>query len=212
MDTIKVLITEDHTLIREGLKRLFSLVPGIAIAGEATTGAEAMERLAQGGVDLLLLDLTLPGRCGEELVAHIHACHPSLPILILTMHNEVQIAQRALLAGARGYVTKDCDPTTLLGAVREVASGRRFLDPDIAQRMAFDASGIRDDIGHEILSARELQILRMLADGQGVNEIAKQLAISNKTVSTHKARLMEKMHFASNADIVKYALANKLSQ
>lgn len=210
MNRIRVLIADDHALMREGLKRLFALVTDIVAVAEASNGDEALACLARGGIDLLLLDITMPGCCGDELIRRLRAAYPAVPILVLSMHDEAQIAQRALLAGAAGYSTKDSEPEILLDAIRKVASGSRFLDAGIAESMAFSVSG--GYASHDSLSGRELQILRMLADGLGVNEIADKLDISNKTVSTHKARLMDKMRFSSNADIVKYALTHGLSQ
>ncbi|HEX8963707.1 MAG TPA: response regulator transcription factor [Rhodocyclaceae bacterium] len=207
---IRLMIADDHAIMRGGLKQLFALVADIEVVAEATNGAGALEQLRQGGVDLLLLDMTMPGASGEDLVARIRAHHPNLAILVLSMHNEVQIAQRALKAGANGYITKDRDPETLLAAIRKVAAGGRFLDSHIAEQMAFEASGIGEQKTHEQLTDREFQVLRFIARGVSVNDIADQLAISNKTVSTHKARLMEKMGFASNADLVRYAVVNGL--
>lgn len=207
---IRLMIVDDHTIMREGLKQLFSLIDDIVVAAEATNGALALDRLRQGGIDLLLLDMTMPGISGEDLVARMRTRHPDLPILILSMHNEPQIAQRALRAGANGYVTKDRDPETLLAAIRQVAAGHRFLDPHLAQEIAFDASGLGTQHPHECLTDREFQVLRLLARGVCINDASDQLAISNKTVSTHKARLMEKMGFVSNADLIRYALAHGL--
>jgi DNA-binding NarL/FixJ family response regulator len=211
MTPIRLLIVDDHAMIREGLKQLIALVNDMVVASEASNGDEAMRRLEQGDFDLLLLDMTMPGLCGEDLIAAIHAQHPKLPILILSMHNEPKIAQRALKAGATGYLTKDNDPGTLLAAIRKVAVGSRFLDPAIAEQMAFDASGIGSSGGHELLTEREFQVMRMLAAGHCVNHIAAALLISNKTVSTHKARLMEKMGFSTNADLIRYALTHRLA-
>jgi DNA-binding NarL/FixJ family response regulator len=207
---IRVMITDDHAIMRKGLKQLFALVDDIEVVAEATDGGVALERLRQGGVDLLLLDMTMPGISGEDLVARIRAHYPTLPILILSMHKEAQIAQRALKAGANGYLTKDRDPEDLLEAMRKVAAGGRFLDPQIAEQMAFNASGIGEPVGHECLTDREFQVMRLLAQGVSVNDIAARLAISAKTVSTHKARLMEKMGFASSADLVRYSLEHRL--
>jgi DNA-binding NarL/FixJ family response regulator len=207
---IRLMIADDHAIMREGLKQLFALVNDIEVKAEAVNGASVLTQLRQGGVDLLLLDMTMPGSTGEDLVARVRAHYPDLPILILSMHNEAQIAQRALKAGANGYVTKDRDPETLLSAIRKVASGGRFLDSQIAEQMAFEASGVGGASNHEQLTDREFQVLRLIARGVSVNDIAAQLAISNKTVSTHKARLMEKMNFASNADLVRYAVLHGL--
>jgi DNA-binding NarL/FixJ family response regulator len=208
---IRLLIVDDHTLMREGLKQLFSLVGDIEVAGEATNGALALDRLRQGAVDLVLLDLTMPGIAGPELIARMRGHHPDLRILVLSMHNEPLVAQRALKAGADGYLTKDGDPDSLLAAIRKVAAGGRYLDAVVAEKMAFESAGLEDHAGHACLTDRELQVMRLLAHGMGVNEIAEELAISNKTVSTHKARLMDKMGFASNADLVRYALESGLA-
>jgi len=204
------LIADDHTIMREGLKRLFALAQDLKVVGEAENGAQLIDRLRQGGVDLLLLDMSMPGISGEDLIARIHAHHPSLPILVLSMHNETQIAQRALRAGAHGYLTKDRDPETLLAAIHRVAAGQRFIDPGLAEQMALEASGLGQRVDHAALSDREFQVLRLIAAVHSVNGIAERLAISNKTVSTHKTRMMEKMGFSSNADIVRYALLHHL--
>jgi DNA-binding NarL/FixJ family response regulator len=207
---IHVMIADDHAIMRKGLGQLFALVDDIEVVAEATDGATALERLRRGGVDLLLLDMTMPGISGEDLVSRVRAHYPALPILILSMHKEPQIAQRALKAGANGYVTKDRDPEALLEAIRKVAGGGRFLDPQIAEQMAFEASGMGEQPGHDCLTDREFQVLRLVARGISINDIAAQLAISSKTVSTHKARLMEKMGFTSNADLVRYAITHDL--
>jgi len=207
---IRLLIADDHAIMREGLKQLFALVDDLEVVGEAEHGAAVLEQLRHGGVDLLLLDMSMPGISGEDLVARIHTHHGQLPILVLSMHNETQVAQRALKAGASGYLTKDRDPETLLAAIRRVAGGARFIDPQLAERMALEVSGFGRQAHHDCLSDREFQVMRQLARGLSVNQIALELAISNKTVSTHKARLMEKMAFASNADIVRYAIVHGL--
>lgn len=208
---IRLLIADDHTLMREGLKQLFVLMGDIEIAGEATNGAQVLDRIRQGGIDLALLDMTMPGISGEDLIQRIRGHCPELRILVLSMHNEPQVAQRALKAGANGYMSKDGDPESLLAAIRKVAAGGRFIDPSVAEKMAFESAGLDGRPGHDCLTDRELQILRLLARGMGVNEIAEELAISNKTVSTHKARMMEKMSFVNNADLIRYALANSLA-
>lgn len=207
---IRLMIADDHAIVREGLKQIMALDDAIVVVAEAGNGAETLDRLREGGIDLLLLDLTMPGISGEDLVARICAHYPALPILILTMHNQPQIALRALKAGASGYLAKDRDPQTLLGAIRKVAAGGHFLDPQIAEQMAFNAAGISEQSGHQCLTDRELQVLRLIAYGHSINEIAAQLVVSNKTVSSHKARMMEKMGFTLTADVVRYALANSL--
>lgn len=207
---IRLMIADDHAIMREGLKQLFALAGDLQVAGEAENGAMLLERLRQGDVDLLLLDMSMPGISGEDLLARIHTHYPHLPILVLSMHNEVQIAQRALRAGASGYLTKDRDPETLLTAIRRVAAGGRYIDAGLAEQIAFAATGLGPGKQHDSLTDRELQIMRLLARGLNVTRIAAELYISSKTVSTHKARLMDKMGFASGADIVRYALEQGL--
>ncbi|PYY84852.1 DNA-binding response regulator [Pseudomonas sp. TKO26] len=207
---IRLLVADDHRIMREGLKQLFALVKDFEVVAEAENGAQVLELLRQTTVDLLLLDMTMPGSSGEDLIGRVHAHYPKLPMLILSMHNEAHIAQRALRAGASGYMTKDRDPETLLAAIRKVSAGGRYLDPVLAEQIALQNSGLAPDSPSQTLSAREFQILRMLAQGLSVNQIAEQLVISNKTVSTHKTHLMEKMSFSSSTDLVRYALSQGL--
>jgi len=207
---IRLMIADDHAIMREGLKQLFALAGDLQVASEAENGAMLLERLRQGDIDLLLLDMSMPGISGEDLIARIHTHYPQLPILVLSMHNEVQIAQRALRSGASGYLTKDRDPEALLAAIRRVAAGGRYIDAGLAEQIAFAASGLGPYSQHDALTDRELQVMRLLAHGLSVSRIATELAISHKTVSTHKARLMEKMGFTSTADIVRYAMSQRL--
>lgn len=209
---IRVLIADDHAIVREGLKYLFSLSPNIKVVGEVATGAATLEAVSKGGLDLLLLDLSMPGVDGTELIANIRTDNAILPILVLSMHNDSQTVRRALKAGAFGYVVKDSDPETLLAAVHQVAKGGRFIEPALAERMLFNVNFFSDRQPHEQLTEREFDILCMLAKGKSVNQIATKLAISNKTVSTHKARLMEKMNLSSTAELVRYALSHELAE
>ncbi len=207
----RIMIADDHTIMRNGLKQLIEFDSRLQVIAEAENGGQVLEQLRQIDVDLLLLDMSMPGISGEDLISRLHGHYPKLPILVLSMHNEAQIAQRALRAGANGYLTKDHNAETLLAAINKVANGGRYLDPRIAEQLAFANAEPRDS-GLDSLSDREFQILRLLADGLGVNQIAERLAISNKTVSTHKTRLMEKMGFNCNADIIRYALTERMSR
>ena len=208
---IKVLLADDHALVREGLKQLFALTTDIRVESEATNGAQVLEALRQQKYDLVLLDMTMPGISGPDLIARIRAQEAPPPVLVLSMHNEPQIARRALAAGASGYLTKDNNPEVLLAAVRRVAGGGRYLDAMLAEAMAFENTAAPvSRPPHETLSDRELQVFSLLARGVGVNEIAQELSISNKTVSTHKARLMEKLGLTTTADIVRYAMSYRL--
>jgi DNA-binding NarL/FixJ family response regulator len=208
---IRLLIVDDHALMREGLKQLFEGENDIDIGAEAGSGEEALAMLSQETVDLVLLDLTIPGIHGVELIKAIKEQPNSPPILILSMHNEPQIAKRKLKAGASGYITKDSSPKDLLAAIRKVAAGGRYIAGDIAEKIAFEVSNETPLVPHELLSGRELVILRMLAKGKKVNEIAAELNISSKTVSTHKARLMQKMHIDSDVKLMQYTIAHGMT-
>ena len=207
---IRLLICDDHAIVRKGLRQLFGIVADIEVVGEAHNGTEALEALRTTAADVVLMDMTMPGLCGEDLIARIRAHHPAQAILVLSMHDEAPVAQRALKAGAAGYLTKDSEPEVLLSAIRRVAAGGNFIDPGIAEQLAFQASGQQVEPSHEALSSREYQVLCLLARGRSVNDIAAELAISNKTVSTHKTRLMEKMGFDSNAALIRYAVTRGL--
>jgi DNA-binding NarL/FixJ family response regulator len=207
---IRILIADDHALMREGLKQLFALEPGIEVVAEAANGADVLAALRETPLDLLLLDMSMSGISGVDLIAHSRAHRPALPILVLSMHSEIHFVRYTLKAGAAGYLTKDNHPQTLLAAIRRVAAGGRFIDPLLAEHMVFDAVESGEGLPHERLSAREFAIFRLLVRGRSVNEIAAEFAISNKTVSTHKARLMEKMNCRNNAQLVRYAVSHQL--
>lgn len=208
---IRVLIADDHAIVRGGLKQIFALVPDIEVAGEAVDGGEVLDHLRREPVDLLLLDLNMPGITGADLIRRVKAQRPQLPVLILSMHNEPQVAARMLRAGAEGYITKDCEPDILLAAIRKIAAHGRYVAPELAERMVFDGATSTDGLPHQLLSAREFEVFQLLAQGKTVNEIAAQLVISNKTVSTHKVRLMEKLQVSSLAELLRYAIDHKLS-
>jgi len=207
---IRLVIADDHAIVRGGLKRIFALVPDVDVVAEAVNGSEVLERLRGVPCDLLLLDLNMPGIAGVDLIKRAKAHHPELPILVLSMHNEAIWATRALQAGATGYITKDCEPEILLAAIRKVATNRRYIDPEMAEKMVFNATASGPRPLHSRLSDRELEVCRLLVGGRGVNEIAEQLSISNKTVSSHKLRLMEKLGIGSVADLVRYAMEHDL--
>jgi len=203
----RLLLVDDHRLMREGLKQLFALVDGIDVVDDAINGAQALERLSKGGIDLVLLDMSMPGICGESLIKRMRNCYPELRILVLSMHNDPQVVQRAIKAGANGFACKDSYSDALLAAIRKVAAGGRYIEPIIAEKMAFESAGVGAPAHHGVLSPRELQVLQLLAKGKRINAIADELHVSNKTVSTHKARMMDKMGFTNNTDIVRYAIS-----
>ena len=207
---IRLVIADDHAIVRGGLKQIFALVPDIDVVGEAVNGSEVLERLRLAPFDLLLLDLNMSGISGADLIKRVKAHRAALPILVLSMHNEPHVAARMLRAGASGYITKDCEPDILLAAIRKVAANGRYIAPELAEKMVFDVTSTEQRSRHSLLSDREAEVFRLLVDGKGVNEIAAVLAISNKTVSTHKVRLMEKMSMANMADLLRYAMENDL--
>ena len=210
---ISILIADDHAIVREGIQKILALSPDIQVKAEAIDGAGVLQHL-DGTIkfDLLLLDLSMPGISGIGLITQIKASHPGLPILVFSMHNEAQVASRAIKAGASGFITKDSDPEILLEAIRRVADGGKYIDPALAEQLAFDAMLPEQRVPHAQLSGRELEVFRLLVLGKRVNEIADQLIISNKTVSTHKLNLMEKMKLGSTAELVRYAVQHNLFQ
>lgn len=201
---IKLLIADDHAIVREGLKQFFSHSKDLAVAALAANGNDILKQLSTHNIDLLLLDMNMPGLKDVDLISKIREQFPLLPILVLSMHNEPQVARRALLAGASGYVTKDSEPEILLAAIRKVAAGGRFIEPVLAEAMIFLVGETEERPLQEILSEREHLILCKLVRGSSVNEIANELAISNKTVSTHKIRLMQKLNISNNAELIRF--------
>ncbi|KAB0546752.1 response regulator transcription factor [Pseudomonas argentinensis] len=202
---IKLMIADDHMLMREGLKRLFELYDDVRVVAEAADGSQALEQLRLVRVDLLLLDISMPGLSGEALITRIAHQYPRLPILLLSMHNDPHLVMRLMRSGARGYVTKSQSPEILVEAIRAVGGGNRYLDPELMEPIALSSLKAASRSGLDSLTSREFQIMRLFAAGLSVNQIANQLAISNKTVSTHKINLMEKMKFSTNADLIRFA-------
>ncbi|MFR0673520.1 response regulator [Enterobacterales bacterium AW_CKDN230030176-1A_HGKHYDSX7] len=207
---IRVVVTEDHAIVREGIKQLIGLAKDLHVVGEASTVEQLLETLRHMPCDVVLLDISMPGSSGLEAIPRIRALAPAPAILMLSMHDEAQMAARALKAGAAGYATKDSDPALLLTAIRRVAGGGRYIDPALADRMVFEV-GLTDARPlHTLLSEREFSVFERLAQGANVNDIAHQLALSSKTISTHKARLMQKLKVNSLAELVRYAMEHRL--
>ncbi len=207
---IRLLLADDHAIVRSGLRQLLTLAPDLRVAGEAVDGSGVLAALRQELPDLLLLDINMPGLSGADLIERIRAHWPALPVLVLSMHNEPQVAARVLKAGANGYVTKDAELDVLVGAIRRVAGGGRYIVPELAEKLVFDQTLAGGAPPHTQLSDREGEVFRLLVAGKGVNEIAAQLCISNKTVSTHKTRLLEKLNLGGTAELVRYALQHGL--
>ncbi|MDH3286896.1 MAG: response regulator transcription factor [Betaproteobacteria bacterium] len=207
---IRVLLADDHTIVRAGLKELLSETGDIAVSGEANNGAEALARIREGDYDIAVLDMSMPGRSGIELIRQVKQEKPRLPILVLSMHSEEQYAVRALKAGASGYLTKESAADQLVAAIRRIAAGGAFVTPETAQRLALDVNNAATAAPHTLLSDREFQVLRLIAGGTSVSEIARQLSLSVKTISTHKTRIMRKMQLANQAELIRYAIEHKL--
>ena len=207
---IRVLIADDHTLFREGLKKIIAGTSDIVVAGEASNGNDVLARLKEDSFDVLVLDISMPGKDGLEVLKEVRTRYHRLPVLMLSMFPEEQYATRVLKAGASGYLTKESAPDVLITAVRKAARGERYVSPTLAEKLA---SGLADDLRklpHERLSDREYQIMRLIASGKRMKEIARQLSLGPTTISTYRARILEKMGMASNAELTLYASQNNL--
>ena len=207
---IRVVIADDHTIVREGLKQVLSAAPVLRIVAEAQNGQEVLQRARELEFDVLLLDMSMPGRSGIELIKQVRAEKPKLRILVLSMHQEHQYAVRAIKAGASGYLTKESASAQLVSAIRKVAGGGAFITDAVAQQLALGAMPQTDRPPHQLLSDREYQVFRLLVAGKTVSEIAEQLNLSVKTVSTHKARIMQKMSMSNPTELVRYAMQHGL--
>ncbi len=197
-------------MVRSGLKEILTDAGDIAVTGEATDGHEVMAQVRAHDFDVAVLDMTMPGRSGIELIKQVKEARPKLRVLVLTMHKEEQYAVRALRAGASGYLTKESAADQLVAAIRRIAAGGAYVSPETAERLALDAGTRTDAAPHTRLSDREFQVFQLIANGAAVGEIAKQLSLSVKTVSTHKTRIMEKMGLANQAELIRYALEHRL--
>jgi DNA-binding NarL/FixJ family response regulator len=207
---IKVILADDHQIVRQGLRQLLALAPDVAVVGEAANGQDVLSLIDVVDCDVLLLDMTMPGLCGVELIKRIKQSQRVPLILVLSMHNEGQLVTRALKAGAVGYITKDSDPEMLVSALRKVAKGGKYIDPVLVDEMVFEI-GLDSRAPHERLSDREFQIFQLLVSGRSVTCIADSLSLSSKTISTHKLRLMQKMQMSSIAELTRYAIEHELA-
>lgn len=207
---IRILIADDHTIMREGLKRILDGIEDIQVVAEAVDGFDTLEKVRRIEFDVLLLDLSMPGRSGVDLIRQIKDELPKLPILVLTMHEEEQYAVRAIRAGARGYLTKESAGTQLVTALRKVASGRPYISLEVAEQLAMSAMPADDNQPHTQLSDREFEVFSHLVKGKSITEIGDLLHLSVKTVSTHKTRIMQKMGMNTLSDLVQYAVAHHL--
>lgn len=207
---IRVFVADDHAVVREGLKQICRETADLVVAGEAVDGLEALERIRAEAWDVAVIDMTMPGRSGLEIVKELKRERPQLPILVLSVHAEDQYAIRLLKAGAAGYLTKESVPQELVDAIRRVVSGGKYVSQSLAEKLALQLDSDFANPPHEALSDREFQVLRLIASGKTVSDIATELSLSVKTVSTYRSRILEKMNLNSNAELIRYAIENRL--
>ncbi len=206
----RILIVDDHAIVREGLKQILAEVDDIEVAGEADCSSRALQMARREPWDLVLMDISMPDRSGLETLELLKKEHPGIKVLMLSMHRETQYAVRALKTGAAGYLNKQSAPDQLVDAIRLVASGKKYISAEVAQELASQVSGERDGLPHEGLSNREYQTLCLIASGLPVSAIADQLALSVKTISMYRARLLKKMQLKNNAELTHYAIKQGL--
>lgn len=207
---IKILIADDHAIVRQGLRNILMDTPDMDLAGEATNGNEALTKILEDEWDVVLLDMSMPGKTGMEVLKQIRREQKNLPVLILSMHPENQYAIRALKAGASGYITKGCPPEQIITAIRQVSKGGKYITPSLAEKLARALDPGISDIPHEQLSDREYQVFEMLSSGKKISDIANRLSLSAKTVSAHRANILKKMNMENNAELMYYAIETGL--
>lgn len=210
MTMIKVLIADDHAVVREGLKQIISQRPDMKVTAEAGSSHEVLALIDKNNFDVVVLDIAMPGRGGLDILKEIRQKRPGLPVLILSVYPEEQYAVRVLKAGASGYITKESAPNELINAINMVFKGKKYISPSLAEKLALDLELRTDRPLHELLSDREFQVMCMIASGKTLKEIAEQLSLSIKTISTYRSRILEKMNMKSNAELTHYAIKNHL--
>ena len=207
---LKILIADDHPVFRRGLKQIIAETTDIVVADEAADGLEVLNKVKVGDFDVVLLDISMPGKTGIDVLAQLKYERPKLPVLMLSMHPEEQYAVRALRAGASGYLTKESAPDELVGAIRKVSTGGKYVSASLAEKLASIVQKEGEELPHQTLSDRELHVMCLIASGKTVSEIAKGLSLSVKTISTYRSRILEKMKMKNNAELTRYAINNSL--
>ena len=207
---LKILIADDHPVFRRGLKQIIAETTDMVVAGEATNGWEVLSKVSTGDYDLVLLDISMPDKDGMDVLTQLKKERPALLVLMVSMHPEEQYAVRALKAGASGYLTKESAPDELIVAIRKVSTGRKYVSSALAERLAALLQEDAEVLPHEVLSSREYQVMCMIASGKTLKEIAEELSLSIKTISTYRSRILEKMKMRNNAELIHYAVKNRL--
>jgi DNA-binding NarL/FixJ family response regulator len=207
---IRILVADDHAIVRNGLKQIVGDTPDMVVAAEASNGQEALNKALEDDYDIVLLDITMPDRSGLDILKEIKSQKPELPVLILSIHPEEQYAVRALKAGAAGYLTKESAPEELIRAMRKVAGGGKYVSSSLAEKLTFVLETGTEKPLHQALSDREYQLLCMIASGKSVKQIANELLLSAKTISTYRSRVLRKMNMNNNIELTRYAIQNQL--
>ncbi|MBC8394896.1 MAG: response regulator transcription factor [Deltaproteobacteria bacterium] len=207
---IKILIADDHAIVREGLKQIVAETSDMVVAGEASNGRQVLDQVRKGDWDLILLDIAMPGRGGLDTLKLLKLEHPKLPVLILSIYPEEQYAMRALKAGASGYLTKESAPEELIAAIRKLSQGGKYISASLAEKLALHLEADPGKPIHETLSDREYQVMLMIGSGKTVKQIADQLSLSVKTISTNRSRALKKMGMNNNAEFIYYAIKHGL--
>jgi len=207
---IKIIIADDHPIVRAGMKQIISEASDLVVADEAGDGHKLLSKTRAADFDVVILDISMPHIDGLDVLKQLKIEKPKLPVIVLSIHPEDQYALRVLKAGASGYVTKASAPDELINAIRKVYRGGKYISPAIAEKLAFQLDANFEEMPHEVLSDREYQVLCMLASGKTVTEMAEELALSVKTISTYRARILEKMDMKNNAELIHYAIQNQL--
>ena len=207
---IKILVADDHAIVREGLKQIVRETSDMEVAGEAADGRQVFQMVANDDWDVVLLDIGMPGKSGMDILKELKAEKPALPVLMLSMYPEEQYAVRALKAGASGYLTKESVPDELINAIRKVSAGGKYVSSSLAEKLAYDLEADAEKPLHETLSDREYQVMSMIAQGDTIKDIAEELCLSIKTISTYRSRILEKMRMKNNAELMHYAIKHKL--
>jgi two-component system, NarL family, invasion response regulator UvrY len=207
---IKVLIADDHAIVRKGLRQILSETADMSVAAEASCGEEALKKIAHNKYDMVLLDISLPGKNGLDILRQIKKENPKLPVVILSVFTEEQYAISAFKAGASGYLTKESAPEELISALRKICSGGKYVTSSLTEKMAFTMAAVKKRLPHDRLSNREYEVMCLIASGKTINQIARNLSLSDSAVSTYRSRILEKMEMSGTSDIIRYVVKHGL--